>query len=64
MAVEILCNVPQLLLIFYGLTCVATRHGKMLLTVSGHRSLYLVPATGAAASLAGWGYAGFGLIGW
>jgi hypothetical protein len=64
MAIEFLLNAPQLLLIFYGLTCIATSHGEMLLSVRGaiYSSLHFVPVNGTVALIVGWHYVGFGLF--
>ncbi|MGC9940932.1 MAG: hypothetical protein ABSE48_03810 [Verrucomicrobiota bacterium] len=64
LVIELLLNAPQLLLIIYGLTCIATLHGKMLMPVRSavYSSLHLVPVAGALASTVGWEYVGFGLF--
>ena len=62
--IECLLNMPQLLLILYGLACIATQHGKMFLGVRGamFKSLHLVPVNGSVAAVVGWEYVGFGLF--
>lgn len=59
---ELLTNAPQLLLMLYGLKCLATQHGRMLRSVKGevYSSLQLVSANGTAAVMAGLLYLGFG----
>jgi len=46
------------------LTCIATLHGRMLLSVRGAvcSSFHLVPVNGTVASMVGWQYVGFGLF--
>jgi len=63
-ALEFLLNAPLLLLILYGLKCIATQHGKMLLSGSpaAKWSWHLVPVHGNVASMAGWAYVGIGLF--
>lgn len=63
-AIELLLNAPQLLLIVYGLKCIVTLQGKMLLGVRGalRGTLHVVPVDGTAASTVGWLYVGFGLF--
>jgi hypothetical protein len=62
--IELLINAPQLLLMFYGLKCLVTLQGKMLLSVKGaiYSSLHLVPVNGTVAIIIGLLYFGLGLF--
>jgi len=62
--IELLLNVPQLLLIFYGLTCIVTQHGQFPSHAGGaySRILHLAPVNGTVAATAGWQYIGLGLF--
>lgn len=61
---EVLLNLPQLLLMLYGLKCLVTLRGTMPLHLGGSAPspLHLTPLSGAAAATAGLAYFGFGLF--
>ena len=63
-SIEVLLNLPQLLLMLYGLKCLVTLHGAMPLNLGGpaHNSWHVVAVSGAAAATAGLAYFGFGLF--
>ena len=61
---ELLVNVPELLLILYGLKCLVTLDGTMVSRGKGAgvRSLHLTPVAGTLAVTSGLAYVGFGLF--
>lgn len=58
---ELLLNGAQLLLIFYGLKCIISRHGIMPVPAE-HRTLHWTPVAGAMAVGVGLTYFGLGLF--
>jgi hypothetical protein len=62
--VELLINGPEMLLIFYGLKCFLTSHGKMPLHVRSETgsSVHLVRVSDTTAIAVGLAYFGFGLF--
>jgi hypothetical protein len=63
-SVQLLFNAPQILLLLYGLKCIATLHGEAVLTVGRavRGSAHFVPVSGTVAAIAGWQYVGLGLF--